>query len=76
MKEHGDTNGVLILIILFLLVLLYRSNLHTRQQHQEQLKDLRCEIDRLVENNNAYRDLFLNSIDKSDKKIPQEEDQS
>ena len=76
LKEHGDTNGVLILIILVMLLLLYKSNLHTRRQHQEQLKDLRREIDRLVENNNAYRDHFLASIDKSDKKISQEEDES
>ena len=48
-------------------------NSRIHQQHREQLQDRQREIDRLAEDNHAYRDRFLALLDK---KIQQEEDTS
>lgn len=54
---------------MFLWVRSLNARIHL--QHQEQLQDRQREIDRLAEDNHAYRDRFLALLDK---KIQQEDD--
>ena len=73
LKEFGVTNGLLILGIIGMFSWVRSLNSRIHRQHQEQLQDRQRELDRLAEDNHAYRDRFLALLDK---KIQQEEDPS
>ena len=73
LTEFGEINGLLILGIIFMFLWLRSLNSHIHRQHREQLQDRQREIDRLAEDNRAYRDRFLALLDK---KIQREEDPS
>ena len=65
--------ALLILGIIFMFLWVRRLNSRIHQQYQEQLQERQHEIDRLAEDNRAYRDRFLALLDK---KIQREEDTS
>ena len=71
LTKFGEINGLLILGIIFMFVWVRSLNSHIHRQHHEQLEDRQREIDRLAEDNHAYRDRFLALLDK---KIQQEDD--
>ena len=73
LTEFGEINGLLILGIIFMFLWLRSLNSHIHRQHREQLQDRQREIDRLAEDNRAYRDRYLTLLDK---KIQQEENTS
>ena len=73
LTEFGEINGLLILGIIFMFLWVRSLNTRIHRQHQEQLQDRQREIDRLAEDNRAYRDRFLALLDK---KIQREEDTS
>ena len=73
LTKFGEINGLLILGIIFMFLWVRSLNTRIHRQHQEQLQDRQREIDRLAEDNHAYRDRFLALLDK---KIQQEEDTS
>ncbi|MGR3913015.1 MAG: hypothetical protein OD918_00570 [Gammaproteobacteria bacterium] len=65
LKEFGEVNGLLIFGILFMLGWVWLSNRHIRKQHAAQLNDRQREIDRLAEENRAYRKFFFAMLDKN-----------
>ena len=73
LAKFGEINGLLILGIIFMFLWVRSLNSRIHRQHQEQLQDRQREIDRLAEDNHAYRDRYLALLDK---KIQQEEDTS
>ena len=71
LTKFGEINGLLILGIIFMFWWVRSLNARIHRQHQDQLEDRQREIDRLAEDNHAYRDRFLALLDK---KIQQEDD--
>ena len=72
LKEFGDINGLLILGIVAMFGWVWKLNRHIHNQHREQLKDRQLEINRLAEDNHAYRDRFLAVLDE---KFPHKENE-
>jgi Mg2+ and Co2+ transporter CorA len=71
LAKFGEINGLLILGIIFMFWWVRSLTARIHRQHQEQLQDRQREIDRLADDNHAYRDRFLALLDK---KFQQEED--
>lgn len=63
LKEFGEVNGLLIFGILAMFSWVWKLNRRIHNQHREQLQDRQHEIDRLAEDNRAYRDRFLAVFD-------------
>lgn len=74
LKEFGEINGLLIIVALIMFGWVWGLNKRIHKQHQEQLRDRQCEIDRLAADNHAYRDRFLAVLDKTLSYKPSEVD--
>jgi len=64
LREFGEVNGLLILGVALMFLWVRSSNKVAFRQYEERIKDRQREIDRLAEDNRAYREKYLKSLDK------------